>query len=346
MFFICEANKKFEHIALNFIYVMMIFLSGLRSYTVGTDTHTYVSVFQLVANKGEYGEGGRFEPGYKWIVEAIAFFTDNYSFFLFVISLITFMGVYCFVKKNSKSPIMSTLIFYTMFFLNSMNISRQYLASAIAINSFTLAKERKYGKALLVILIATSIHKVAIVYLLVIVLALFKQDKRWLYFLSVGAILAIVIEEALVTILIHTFPAYKFYFEMSMYMSDGEIGKVTIIMILLTIWSIFVVSGIKLRRTTIAIRANDSVEKEGIYIASIMIGACFMGILGGRYAMFDRIAEMLNIFAILLIPYIIEKYRNRKYVLYVLMFGVMLLYMSIVISSGGIGVDPYVFCFQ
>ncbi len=332
--------KFMSHLSLlKYETIILVLFAGLRSITVGTDTLTYCRIFESIANGGAFGEGERFEIGYKLFVRLIASISSNPHVFIFVSAVVVYVGLYLFLKNNSDSPVFSILLFYLIFFCNSLNISRQYVGLAIAINSLTYIKSKKYVKALLLILIGTTIHTACIILLVVLIISFFKQNYKWMIAMVILSVLSVIFYKNILQIIIRFFPAYSFYFTYSFFEGDGRVGRLTILMILLLVWNI-----VKYRKRYVEYyrtgKGFDEVS-DTILISETMILACSIGILASQFVMLDRISEILNIFVVLMIPQMTEgKYKK---LCEIGLIAVFFFYMYIVINYGGIGVEPYSF---
>lgn len=317
--------------------VLLIFFAGLRSVNVGTDTLVYCRVFESVANGGCFEEGERFEIGYKIFIRIVALITNNPHVFIFVTSTVIYVGIWYFIKNNSEIPLLSLLLFYLIFFCNSLNISRQYMGIAFAINSLTYIKQKRYIRAIFLIVLGTTIHTVSLIFLIVFVISFFKKSNKGIIMLILSVAIALVFSGSIIKIIIKVFPSYSFYFTHALFENDGNIGKLTILMLFLTLWAI-----IKNGNKHLIYSRTETVADEinvNILVIEMMIIACSIGVLASKFVMLDRISEMLNIFCILLIPNI-TKGRNR-FLYETIIVLIFTYYMYVVINFGGIGVAPY-----
>ncbi|GFI26132.1 transmembrane protein EpsG [Lachnospiraceae bacterium] len=320
----------------------MIVLAGLRSYEVGNDTLAYVQSFQSYAQYGNYGIGERFEPGYQALTRIVTVINKDPRVFILITSIIIYMGFYIFIKWNSNSVLLSVLIFYLIFFCNSLNVSRQYLAAVIAVNCIDFIKDKKYIKALIIIFVAGMFHVTALIYLSVVFAGITRKNNKWiLAFLGVSAVF-LVFSNQVISVLLKLFPSYGFYFRMQIYQNSGEIGKLTLLMLGFTITAVFMIFNKKSNRaydiTTFSLDDGLIIETK------IMIMACAVGILASRYLMINRVAEMLNIFIILLIPNILGRLNAKvRFISEIVIVFILGIYMYTVINYGNIGVYPYKF---
>lgn len=214
-----------------------IFLSALGPmlvsafrYGLGTDYfYTYIPQFKVIAG------GGRsyYEIGFYLLNKAIALFTKNGQW-LIIITSILFIGiVYYQVFELCDNYAFSLLIFYLSYnYFVSLNNIRQSLASAILLLAMGfLMKERKLLFVLFVIL-AGSMHQVAFVFLIFIII-----DKIYLtaYMYSILSVIAIalgkIIIPRLIRLLMPHIPRLALYYsapELQKY-TEETIGRLFII---------------------------------------------------------------------------------------------------------------------
>lgn len=130
------------------------------------------------------------EIGYRLLNVIIRNFTTEYSIFLFAVSLITIVPVFCVIKKYSKSiNIPSAIIMYAaIFFLPSISLIRIYIASSICILSFDALFEKKYLKAIIIVIIASTVHITAIVMIVPCLYFVCKVNRKLFVAALCGAI--------------------------------------------------------------------------------------------------------------------------------------------------------------
>ena len=136
-----------------------VVLAGLCGVTVGIDTHNYFegSWARAVAladlSLPEYvvayveGSRSRFEALFGLLLGIVVRTTGSYQVFLGMVHLIIIGGVYigAFRFRHHASPELTLLLFYLLYYGQSLNIFRQYMAMAVI---FAAAADIEQGKHL------------------------------------------------------------------------------------------------------------------------------------------------------------------------------------------------------
>lgn len=164
-------GKKKYCLFLIWSWVVLSFISGVRTYNVGTDTFAYVSYFLS-------DHLTHMEPGFLLFVKVMRKITDSPTVFLIVCSLICNGLILLAIYRCSVNPYISVYCYITLYFyFNSFNAIRQYIAVAIVLNSFYYILERKILRFCVLLFIAVSFHSTAIVGVSLL-LVLFFDGKR------------------------------------------------------------------------------------------------------------------------------------------------------------------------
>lgn len=139
------------------LITLLIFYSGLR-YGIGTDYNLYESIF----NKSydiSIMPTNRTGIGFSYLCH---FFIDiglNYNHLVFFCSLITILGVYIFIKKNSSRPGLSILLYICLgFYTASFNGFRQSLSLSLLLISYVLFQKNKKMLSIVFGFISFGIH--------------------------------------------------------------------------------------------------------------------------------------------------------------------------------------------
>lgn len=200
----CSANKSNPRTIKNyikFVTVVLILVSGLRHEAVGNDTYAYMLNFDdavqtpwsdifsnfwdLYLNPGEEGK----DPGELVIIKAFTYILPNARFFLFVVAAILLIPLGVFVYRNSKSletPCFFYVFYITMFYPYLPNSAiRQSFALAILLLGYLLLQKRKLIPFILLLLIATLVHKSILITFLILPYY-FINKPRLLYYASFG----------------------------------------------------------------------------------------------------------------------------------------------------------------
>lgn len=171
-----KENSKYLLIIIGILTLFLL----LRSTKVGIDTKNYENIFNYCRDKNiiELLTFGRHEIGYKYYTKFVSLFAD-YHFFLCITSIITMIGIYFFIKENSKNYFLSVLLFITFNFYGfCFGILRQSLAISILLCGYKYIFEKKIWKFLLFVLLATLFHKTAFIFIILYFIKNIHIDKR------------------------------------------------------------------------------------------------------------------------------------------------------------------------
>ena len=173
--------------------VQWILLSGLRHMSVGADTENYRDSFlrnELISWEEAadnfvkiYFQGGEGkDPGYVFFEKICGFFTEDYQVYLIIIAVIFFVPFGYFIYKNSCEPTFSFLIFASLFYaFFAITGHRQTIATALVVLiGYELIKKRKFIPFLFLVLVASTIHKSALLFLIFYFVANIKITKGYI----------------------------------------------------------------------------------------------------------------------------------------------------------------------
>lgn len=157
-------NDQRKAMFLWFCFIVLVMVSGLRAFSVGSDTKEYVIIFNNVESM--IASNTRFEKGFLYYVYIIKSLCSDPGAFLIVSSGICVGTVCVFVFKQSKDPVMSILLYVLLgSYFSQMNIMRQAIAASIGLFAFMIFDEkltiRRGLCSSVFIVIAGSIHRIA-----------------------------------------------------------------------------------------------------------------------------------------------------------------------------------------
>ena len=155
-------NKKMLLIPI----IILSLLAGLRSDRIGTDTYGYV---YSITHGFPYGYMFP-ELGFRYISNLIYNATQNYThvllFFALVTNLLILIRFWDFRDQCSYSYMSFFYIF--AFYINTLNIMRQYVALALVFYASRYLEKKKYWIFLVFLFISVNIHSSSILGLLFI----------------------------------------------------------------------------------------------------------------------------------------------------------------------------------
>ncbi len=159
---------KISTIFLILSFIPLLVLVGFRDISVGVDTDNYALAFdRIINNDMTSADRNWLGFGYIAIGKIIgAVFGDNYIYLNLTIGFLTLFFFYKAIWKNSDIPTLSLYIFISMcLFYQTFNQSRQMLAIAILFYSIQYIKTKNLKGFIFFVLLATSIHSSAIIFL-------------------------------------------------------------------------------------------------------------------------------------------------------------------------------------
>lgn len=159
-----------------FLVSYLLFLAlfvGMSDMFGGYDRYIYGEVFDSIADTttehGSYSANNVFdyfpsEPGYTLLNIFISFFTANRYIFILVITFLIYTLLFVSLKKYADNYAFAVILFMGLWFYFSFTYLRQVLGATIVWLSIDYIVQRRFWKFLLVVLIAMSVHKSAIIF--------------------------------------------------------------------------------------------------------------------------------------------------------------------------------------
>lgn len=163
---------------------IIVIVSGCRDYTVGNDVNGYRNYHWIVACKSKniisLIDKLDTEPLFSVLLFVTSRFTDDFHFFLALTQLIIISCIYfgAWQYREYISPSWILVIYYFLFYNESLNIMRQHIAMAIVFAGFSYVENNKYRKYLIFLLIAYLFHNSAIIAILPMLIHLILYDNK------------------------------------------------------------------------------------------------------------------------------------------------------------------------
>lgn len=188
-----DARKYFIVVA----GIHLFIIQGLRAPHLGTDMLNYSNNYMYLKGASITRIfGSYFEEGYQ----ALAYMFVNLGFeFQFFIGVISFLNIFSFsflIYRYSKNPYLSVVSYMLLGVYDfSFSILRQSIAISIIALAFNYLNEEKIWKYLSMILVATTFHRTAIMFIIPYFIInnpkLNKLYKKvYIYILGIGVIFA------------------------------------------------------------------------------------------------------------------------------------------------------------
>lgn len=182
-----QKKKRILLFSISLIWIVCV----LKKETVGVDVSGYKRIYEessywpWLAFSNVY-----FEKGYTFLMQLFSKNGIGFQMFNAFVYTVIYVPWYIFLKRYSKQPTMSILIFICyQFWVLNMSGLRQGMAMSICLIAFIFLEKKKMRNMvgfILLVALASSIHRSAIIFLLAIGVYIFSVDiKTILTFFSV-----------------------------------------------------------------------------------------------------------------------------------------------------------------
>lgn len=180
--------------------------------SVGADTPSYINIFDKCLDVDR--EFFDLEPGFWIFNRFIRNFTSEYKilFFLmyFFVAFYTCKSIYAF--RHQFSVIFSVIIYFSLFFLQSLSLARMYMATSFVLISTVFLYQDKKVKSLIFLIFSCLLHYSCVI-MFFPWLAYVLQFNRKLY-VSFFAIVMIFVYGGFLSLILELFPRYKIYLDL------------------------------------------------------------------------------------------------------------------------------------
>ena len=205
--------KKNIDLAIIFLLVLVFGFAGIIyvNRTVGTDTPTYIEIFEscLFTERAFWG----IEPGFWALNRLVRSITPNYKVLFFLMYLISALSV-CRALYSLKTEIslsFSVICYFALFYLQALSLARMYLASSIVLLSTVELYQGKKIRSFITLLLASSIHYSCLMMYIPWFFCFTKLDKK-LYIVSLLTV-GIFFTSGMMEYVIGLFPRYELYLD-------------------------------------------------------------------------------------------------------------------------------------
>ena len=177
------ANKYFAWIVTG----LAVFV-GLADMLGGYDRYIYSELFDEIADMTKQGFYYSYtdsilfnlyvtEWGYGWLNVIISFVTKNRYIFIFILTAIIYYNIYKSLKKYTTSYGAALMFFLALWFFFTFTYLRQVLAVTFVWYGIKYILERRFLRFLIVVILASSFHNSALMFLLMYFIPNIKYDK-------------------------------------------------------------------------------------------------------------------------------------------------------------------------
>ena len=224
LFLLSEYRRFANHFFLKYTIVIFAILipsliAGLRDFSVGTDVRLYGNFWFEYAGKMNFLEyaqfGNRCSIGFLYILlnYIVRTFTDDIRVFYFTLSFLETCMIYAslnlisnytplshfnknnfFKEKKAFSVSFAMFCYYTIFYNNTLNLLRQFLAVSIVCLAFAFIIKKRYLLSMGLLCLAVLSHNSAAFAFILIPLHLLNEknkSKKSLYILDLTLFITI-----------------------------------------------------------------------------------------------------------------------------------------------------------
>ncbi|MGL4570197.1 MAG: EpsG family protein [Clostridium sp.] len=299
--------KKHNLFKILFLLVsfFILFIFSAKRYGIGTDYKLYHDMYYEIANIGNLKQAiisfNYVEPGwviFNYIVKNIF---DNVNYIFSISSFVTIGLVYLFLYKVKDKVNMGlgVFLFITLYYNQSYNLIRQFLAMSICLFGYKYIERRNLKKFIITIIIACCFHFSAIIFL-PIYLLVDKLDKiKFIrFYLFATLFLGMIFYNKILYFVIKITGLTKY----SVYYTNGVNVSFADIVLKFTIVFFIVINLKKLKKEDVFIYKLSTVYFIGVILSFTSFFAPFIG----------RISYYFEMSLILIIPRIIKLYSKEE----------------------------------
>lgn len=191
-----QVNQQFQHKRyITFMMILLILQSGLRHLSVGPDTYSYYVNFFLDVEKSSwqslwndcldyfyYGTGK--DPGYRLFLKAIQYVLPTFQLYLLGLATFVFYGLgKLFIRYTSSNyEVLLAMALYQCLYYSFFSITglRQTMATGFLFLAIPYVVKRKPLQFILLVLLAATQHKSALLFMPIYFLPLIKHSRTML----------------------------------------------------------------------------------------------------------------------------------------------------------------------
>lgn len=209
------AKKKNNNILiLVFVLIILVAISGLRGSSVGTDTNTYIGIFENIPRNFQIDSmlNHHVEPLYFLLNWWIKFMNGSSLTLLILTSFIVNFFVIRSILEHSKDKFFSIFLYVGLYhFYQSFNGIRQYIAVSLVLFSYKYVKSKEFSKFIILILIASGFHITALIFIPFYFIYNRMISFKTLIGFTILVFIFIISFNELLSIVFNYFPQYQFY---------------------------------------------------------------------------------------------------------------------------------------
>lgn len=300
VYIFCELSQKYKsefksELFLKISFFLIFILSCFRSFKTGTDTMMYAKAYiEISKMKWSYPIfNGYFEPLFAIFNVMLSYTFKNPRILLIATSGFIDYSLYKFIRENSKNYFLSIILFFElMFFYDSINIIRQYMAIAILLFGFKFIREKKLLIYLIYVAIAYLFHSSAIVGILLY----FAYNVKYYNKISVIFLAFAILFNVFMADIIDK--VYLLIGRTNFYSNRIGLDNVANIVYFAVYFALFVFC--------YCLIGKSNKSNKNFYLYTFLLAACF-SVMAMKLNVLSRATMYFSIFSIVMIPNLITE---------------------------------------
>lgn len=323
-----KSKKKFMIICGICLFIFFAFRSR---YVGSTDTANYYNMLKRAIgaeNWESFFSPDGVETGFQAFTYLLSRITDEPQMIIIASSAIIVFSACFFIYRNSIDPAMSVVLFVTLGLLDfEFQGMRQSIAMSICILSYEFVKNKKLIPFVLMVLLATTFHRTAIVFLAVYLISYLSFDWKGAGITAIVVAIVFVFSERIVTVANDIFES-----DYTMTVSSG--GYVaTAVYVIIILYAVFVNTKLP----------NSGFEALAFYFT--LVGAATYAIRYFGALASERISYYFIFGQLILLPSTIACMNKRDQIVVKIIVYILAVALFIYRTNGS-SLDPYKFFWQ
>ncbi|MFW6015707.1 MAG: EpsG family protein, partial [bacterium] len=282
----------------------------------------YLKSYNLVSPEAFFSATqSRMEIGYVIYMRVIALLGFSYLGFQIITSALILFSLSRFIYKYSNNVAFSFFVFMTtrMFFA-TMNISRQYLAVAILLFTVEFIREGKFIKFSLLVLVASSFHFTAIIFLIAYPLVNLKLNAKKTILLIGGGIINALLFDQMVKFFVAVTGRYAGYLEggyfnfesnFAIYLNLGINLLFFLVAFLTKYWKSRLPQKYNIKTQSNNKFHNHKISDEQLWYTFCLL-TLILSIIGINATILSRVEAYFSVFFLTFIPRIIKHIKSKE----------------------------------
>lgn len=327
--------KKSNNVTpLNCLFIALWCMLALKAETIGSDTMSYIRVFNEAVSWNKIASGkffeelfinkSRYETGYVVFNRVVAYFTENPQW-IFVITA-TFFVLVCrkLICEKSTDMYLSIFLFIALrFFYFSMSGLRQAIAMYICVIAYKYIEMRRPIIFVLCVILAMQFHITAVIFFLAYPLSFMKFNKLNCFLIIVCGAIVFLSFDVILTKVLGYVPEYYSHYTSTVRFKAGNIGNilVAIVQLIFLLLSAFSAYGKEKKETS-------SAFDEPSFMKNMMLVSVLLSVVSIKATTLDRLYYYFWIFAIIYIPNVINGLLKKDNTKIIISFFVIVFTMT------------------